>query len=117
MWLHDLGMGEYLNNKYALWIDFRTIDENTLHGTGRRVGIEGGGITLQIKKKVESDVVLNAYIYLIMNAQLSIQNGAFVSAIHQQNADDARTPYGAVCSSNRSRKNTRSLGFTRAGVP
>ena len=27
--LHDLSVGEYLNNKYALWLDFRTIDENT----------------------------------------------------------------------------------------
>ena len=30
---HDLGMGEYLTDKYALWLDFRTIDENSLHGT------------------------------------------------------------------------------------
>ena len=35
--LHDLSVGEYLTDKYALWLDFRTIDENTLHGTGRRI--------------------------------------------------------------------------------
>ena len=29
--LHDLGMGEYLTDKYALWLNFRTIDENSLH--------------------------------------------------------------------------------------
>ena len=46
LWLHDPGIGEYLTDKYALWIDFRTIDENVLHGTGGKVGIEGGGITL-----------------------------------------------------------------------
>ena len=34
--LYDLSLGEYLVNKYALWLDFRTIDENSLHGTGRR---------------------------------------------------------------------------------
>ena len=32
--LYDLTLGEYLVNKYALWLDFRTIDENELHGTG-----------------------------------------------------------------------------------
>ena len=32
--LHDLGVGEYLNNKYALWLDFRIINENSLYGTG-----------------------------------------------------------------------------------
>ena len=33
--LYDLSVGEYLNNKYALWLDFRTIDENSLHRMGR----------------------------------------------------------------------------------
>ena len=28
--LHDLSVGEYLTNKYALWLDFRTTDENAL---------------------------------------------------------------------------------------
>ena len=29
--LYDLSVGEYLVNKYALWLDFKTIDENELH--------------------------------------------------------------------------------------
>ena len=33
--LHDFSAGEYLVNKYALWLDFRTVDENELHGMGR----------------------------------------------------------------------------------
>ena len=76
-----MSVREYLANKYALWLDFRMIDENTLYRTGRKVGNEGG-ITLQIEKKAESAGALNAYIYLIMDAQLNIQNGAFVSAVH-----------------------------------
>ena len=32
--LYDLSIGEYLVNKYALWLDFRTVDEYELHGTG-----------------------------------------------------------------------------------
>ena len=34
--LHDVSLGEYLTDKYALWLDFRMIDENSLHGTGRK---------------------------------------------------------------------------------
>ena len=75
--LHDLSVGEYLDNKYALWLDFRMIDQNTLHGTGRQIENASEGITLQIKKKVETAGPLNAYIYLIMDAWLNIQNGAF----------------------------------------
>ena len=80
--LHDLGVGAYLTGKYASWVDFRMTDLNTLHRTGREIGSEGGGITLQIEKKPESAGSLNTYIYLIMDAQLNIQNGAFVSAIY-----------------------------------
>ena len=49
--LYDLSLGEYLVNKYALWLDFRMIDENELHGTGRRIENASEGITLQIEKK------------------------------------------------------------------
>ena len=80
--LYDLSLGEFLVNKYALWLDFRTIDENELHGTGRHIENASEGITLQIEKKAESAGALNAYIYLIMDAQLNIQNGAYVSAVY-----------------------------------
>ena len=42
----------------------------------------GGGITLHIKKKAETAGELKAYIYLVMDAQLNNQNGAFISAMH-----------------------------------
>ena len=80
--LYDVSLGEYLVNKYALWLDFRTIDENELHRTGSRIENAWEGITLQIEKKAESPEALNAYIYLIMDAQLNIQNGRYVSAIY-----------------------------------
>ena len=80
--LYDLSLREYLVNKYALWLDFRTIDENELHETGRRIENASEDITLQIKKKAESTGALNAYTYLIMDAQLNIQTGAYVSVVY-----------------------------------
>ena len=80
--LYDLSLGEYLVNKFALWLDFRTTDENELHRTGRHIENASEGINLQIEKKEESAGALNAYIYLIMDAQLNIQNGAYVSAVY-----------------------------------
>ena len=58
--LHDLSVGEYLVNKYALWLDFRTIDENELHGTGRQIGNTSGEINVQVEKKAESTGTLKA---------------------------------------------------------
>ena len=69
MQLYDLSLGEYLVNKFALWLDFRTIDENELHRPGRHIENASKGITLQIEKKEESAGALNAYIYLTMDAQ------------------------------------------------
>ena len=80
--LYDVSLGEYLVNKYALWLDFRTINENELHGMGRRIENVPEGITLQIEKKAESAGALNAYIYLIMDAQLNIQDGAYISVVY-----------------------------------
>ena len=80
--LHDLGVGEYLTDKYTLWLDFRTIDEKALHGTGRRIENASEGITLQIEKEAETAGNINAYIYLITDAQLNIQNVTFVSALY-----------------------------------
>ena len=80
--LYDVSLGEYLVNKYALWLDFRMIDEKELHGMGRRIENASEGITLQTEKKAESAGALNAYIYQIMDAQLNIQNGAYASAVY-----------------------------------
>ena len=81
--LYNLSLREYLVNKYALWLDFRTIDENELHGMGRRIENASEGITLQIEKIEESAGALNAYTYLIMDAQLHFQNGTYVSAVYK----------------------------------
>ena len=80
--LYNVSVGEYLTDRYALWLDFRMIDENTLHRTGSRIENASEGITLQIEKKAEMAGNLNAYIYLIIDAQFNIQNGAFLSALY-----------------------------------
>ena len=80
--LNDVSLGEYLVNKYALWLNFRMIDEKELHRKGRKIENASEGITLEIEKKAESAGALNAYIYLIMDAQLNIQAGTYISAIY-----------------------------------
>ena len=43
--LYDLNLGEYLVNKYASCLDFRMVDENELHRTGRHIENASEGIT------------------------------------------------------------------------
>ena len=72
--LHNVSVAEYLDNKYALWLDFRTIDENELHGTGRQIGNTSSGITIQVEKKAETAGALKAYIYLMYKSRGWIWN-------------------------------------------
>ena len=52
--LHNISVGEYLTDRYALWLDFRMIDENALHGMSRRIKNASERITIQIEKKAET---------------------------------------------------------------
>ena len=66
--LHDSSLGEYVTDKYDLWLNFRMINENVLHRMGGLIGGAGGRITLQIEKKAEMAGKLKAHICLIMDA-------------------------------------------------
>ena len=80
--LADVSLAEYLTSKYALWLDLRSTDDEELHGNGRRVENASEGITLQITKQAEAAGPLNIYIYLIIDAQINIEDGRFVAALY-----------------------------------
>ena len=42
--LHNVNISSYYTDKYALWLDFRTIDDNRLHSSGRRLENTSEGI-------------------------------------------------------------------------
>ena len=72
------------------------IDENELHGTGRRIENASENITLQIEKKEESAEALNPYIYLNMDAQLNIQNCAYISVVYSITKMLMKEPHTAL---------------------
>ena len=80
--LADVKIGEYLSSKYALWLDMRTSDDDSLHGSGRRIENASEGVTVQITKKAETAGTLNMYLYVIMDAQINFENGRFINALY-----------------------------------
>ena len=50
----------------------------------------------KLRKKEKSAGALNAYIYLIMDAQLNIQNGAYISAVYWINKMFMKEPHTAL---------------------
>ena len=80
--LADVSLGEYLTSKYCLWLDLRSSDDDQLHGNGRRVENASEGITIQITKKAQSAGALNIYLYVVMDAQLNLEDGRIVSVLY-----------------------------------
>ena len=75
--LHNVNIASYYTDKYALWLDFRTIDDNRLHGSGRRLENTSEGIQLQITKNTESAGKLSCYLYIFQDPQINISDAQF----------------------------------------
>ena len=80
--LHNVNIASYYTDKYALWLDFRTIDDNSLHGSGRRLENTSEGIRLQITKKAEPAGKLSCYLYIIQDAQINISDAQFLNVVY-----------------------------------
>ena len=80
--LHNINIASYFTDKYALWLDFRTIDDNRLHGSGRRLENTSEGIRLQITKKAESAGKLSCYLYIFQDAQINISDDQFLNIVY-----------------------------------
>ena len=79
--LPSTDIATYFRSRYALWLDFRSSDDQRLHGSGRRVENASEGITLQLDKTAQPAAPLICYVYLLMDAQLNIGDGRLISAI------------------------------------
>ena len=79
--LADVNVGEYLTTKYGLWIDFRGVADNSLHGTGRPIMNANNGITLQITNTAETAGVLNSYLYTLRDAQVNFEGRRFINSL------------------------------------
>ena len=80
--LHNVNIASYCTDKYALWLDFRTIDDNSLHGSGRALMNTSEGIRLQITRKAGSAGKLSCYLYIFQDAQINISDAQFLNVVY-----------------------------------
>ena len=80
--LHNVNIASYYTDKHALWLDFRTIDDNRLHGSGRRLENTSEGIRLQITKESGSAGKLSCYLYIFQDAQINISDTQFLNVVY-----------------------------------
>ena len=76
--LGDVSLGEFLTSKFALWLDLKTTDDDRFPGSGCRIENVSEGVTIQLTKTAEAAGALNIYLYIIMDAQLNLEDGRFV---------------------------------------
>ena len=77
LYFSDTNIAKYLTKRFALWLDLRFTNDNTLHGSGRRIENASEGITIQIEKEQEADESLNIYLFIIKDAQINFEDRRF----------------------------------------
>ena len=80
--LHNVNIASYYTDKYTLWLDFRTIDDNKLHGSGRRLENTSEGIRLQITKGSRTTGKFSCYLYTFQDAQINISEAQFLNVVY-----------------------------------
>ena len=73
--LSDVSLGDYLTDKYALWLDMRSTDDNSLHGTGRKIEGTSQSIQIEIEKTAEAAGSLDVHIFYISDAKIIFNDG------------------------------------------
>ena len=80
--LHNVNIVSYYTDKYALWLDFRTIDDNKLHGSGRQLENTSEGIRLQITKESGSAGKVSCYFYICQDTQINISDAQLLNVVY-----------------------------------
>jgi hypothetical protein len=80
--LADVSLPDYLTTKFGIWLDMRSSDDNSLHGSGRKIEGASQSIQVEIEKKAETAGKLDAYVYYIQDGQLNFEDGRLVSAMY-----------------------------------
>ena len=79
---HNINIASYYSDKYALWLDFKTIDDNRLHGSGRHLENTSEGIRLQVTKEVGAEGKLSCYLYIFQDTQINISDTQFLNVVY-----------------------------------
>ena len=74
---------DFFKDKYALWVDMRTSDDNDIHGQGLKLVSTQDGVTLEIKRTGNTSAgntdKINCHIFVVSDAQMSIEGNQLKS--------------------------------------
>ena len=109
--LADVNMGEFLTSKYSLWLDLRTSDDDSLHGSGCRIQKCQRRRYDPDHEEGRGDRRFEHLSVFVMDAQPNIEDGRFVSAVYYPLGVDG--PFGDDMRTDAMWKNSFHLGSAR----
>ena len=69
----NMTLAKYLAaNKFGLWIDLRSMADNTMHGNGQRLVNTQDGVQLEIERTASGSGTTNCHIFTISDSQMNI---------------------------------------------
>ena len=70
----------YGGENFALWIDLRSTEDNTLHGSGTMMSNIKNGLQLELTRSTETE--LDMMVYIVADAVVAIQDCRVINIIH-----------------------------------
>ena len=80
--LQNINIAPYYADKFALWLDFRNIDDNRPHSSGRQLENTSEGMRLRITKEAGSAGKLSCYPYVFQDPQINISDAQFLNVVY-----------------------------------
>ena len=71
----DTSLPEYLTTRYALVLDLRSTDDDTLHGNGRKLGDGSVGMSLELTRDAGAVGKVWMYYFVLSDKQLNFKGG------------------------------------------
>ena len=72
----------YAGDKFALFIDLRSVEDNALHGSGLRLVNTKEGVQLTLNRKTSGSGEAKCHIFILSDAQLNIVNRELESIMY-----------------------------------
>ena len=64
----------YTGDKFGLVIDMRTMADQSMHGSGKRIANSTDGVQLEIERKAEGSGDVKCHVFVISDSQFNIMD-------------------------------------------
>ena len=64
----------YTGDNFGLLIDMRSMEDQEMHGSGKRIVNSTDGVQLEIERKAEGSGILNCHVFVIADSHVNLMD-------------------------------------------